>query len=165
MLNEFKAFLLKENVFALALAVVIGAALGKVVTGVVDDFVMPIVADQDATDEVLKGKHVVLIGRPVTNSVTKRFVKAFPVTFGQDSATVNEKVYAHERTAIVAAGVNPVDAKYSVVAIAGFSADATYCAAESIIDAPSAEVLIFPRGTAAVTIVIQHGLQQLSGTR
>ena len=43
MWNEFKAFLLKENVIALAIAVVIGAALGKVVTGVVDDFIMPIV--------------------------------------------------------------------------------------------------------------------------
>ncbi len=43
MWNEFKAFLMKENVIALAIAVVIGAALGKVVTGVVDDFIMPIV--------------------------------------------------------------------------------------------------------------------------
>ena len=44
MLREFKAFLLKENVLALAIAVVIGAALGKVVTAVVDDLVMPVVA-------------------------------------------------------------------------------------------------------------------------
>lgn len=43
MWGEFKAFLVKENVIALAIAVVIGAALGKVVTGVVDDFIMPIV--------------------------------------------------------------------------------------------------------------------------
>lgn len=44
MLREFKAFILKENVLALALAVVMGAAFGKVVQAVVDDFVMPIVA-------------------------------------------------------------------------------------------------------------------------
>jgi large conductance mechanosensitive channel len=43
MWSEFKTFLVKQNVIALALAVVIGAALGKVVTGVVDDFIMPIV--------------------------------------------------------------------------------------------------------------------------
>ena len=43
MWREFKAFILKENVLALAIAVVIGGALGKVVTGVVDDFIMPIV--------------------------------------------------------------------------------------------------------------------------
>ena len=43
MLTDFKAFLLKQNIVALAIAVVIGAALGKVVTAFVDDFIMPIV--------------------------------------------------------------------------------------------------------------------------
>ena len=41
--NEFKAFLIKQNALALAIAVVIGAALNKVVTAIVDDFIMPIV--------------------------------------------------------------------------------------------------------------------------
>ena len=44
MWREFKAFLLKENVLALSIAVVVGAALNKLVTAVVDDFIMPIVA-------------------------------------------------------------------------------------------------------------------------
>lgn len=44
MWSEFKGFLLKQNVVALAVAVVIGAALGKLVTAVVDDFIMPVVA-------------------------------------------------------------------------------------------------------------------------
>jgi large conductance mechanosensitive channel len=43
MWREFKAFILRENVLALAIAVVLGAAVGKVVTAVVDDFIMPIV--------------------------------------------------------------------------------------------------------------------------
>jgi large conductance mechanosensitive channel len=43
MLREFKAFLLKQNVLALAIAVVVGAALNQLVTAVVDAFVMPIV--------------------------------------------------------------------------------------------------------------------------
>ena len=43
MWHEFKAFLMKENVLALAIAVVIGVALGRVVTALVDDFIMPIV--------------------------------------------------------------------------------------------------------------------------
>jgi large conductance mechanosensitive channel len=44
MLRDFKAFLLKQNVVALAVAVVLGAALTKLVTAVVDDFIMPFVA-------------------------------------------------------------------------------------------------------------------------
>ena len=43
MWNDFKSCLLLQNVIALAIAVVIGAALGKVVTAVVEDFIMPIV--------------------------------------------------------------------------------------------------------------------------
>ena len=43
MLTEFKAFLLKANILALALAVVIGEATNKLVQAVVNDFVMPII--------------------------------------------------------------------------------------------------------------------------
>ena len=42
-LNEFKAFLTKNNVLGLAVGVVIGGAVGKVVSGIVDDVIMPIV--------------------------------------------------------------------------------------------------------------------------
>jgi large conductance mechanosensitive channel len=44
MWSEFKAFLLKENVIALALAVIIGGALAKLVAALVADFIMPVVA-------------------------------------------------------------------------------------------------------------------------
>lgn len=40
---EFKTFLLKQNALALAVGVIIGAAFGKIVSGVVDDLIMPIV--------------------------------------------------------------------------------------------------------------------------
>src|SRR3954469_7714764 len=43
MYNEFQEFLLKQNVVALAIAVVVGTALNALVKAVVDDFIMPIV--------------------------------------------------------------------------------------------------------------------------
>ena len=43
MFKEFKDFLLKQNVVALAIAVVIGTALNTLVKALVDDFIMPIV--------------------------------------------------------------------------------------------------------------------------
>jgi len=43
MWREFKAFLLKQNVLALAIAVVVGTATNSVVQGIVNDFIMPIV--------------------------------------------------------------------------------------------------------------------------
>jgi large conductance mechanosensitive channel len=44
MLQEFKDFITKTNALALAIGVIIGVATGKVVTGVVDDVLMPIVS-------------------------------------------------------------------------------------------------------------------------
>lgn len=44
MLKEFREFLLRGNVVDLAVAVVIGAAFGAVVTALVEDFVTPLIA-------------------------------------------------------------------------------------------------------------------------
>ncbi len=44
MFRDFKSFLLKQNALALAIAVVLGAALNQVVTSIVDNFIMPLVA-------------------------------------------------------------------------------------------------------------------------
>jgi|SRR5687767_15350596 len=43
MLRDFRDFIIKQNFLALAIAVVLGGAIGKVVQAIVDDFVMPIV--------------------------------------------------------------------------------------------------------------------------
>jgi large conductance mechanosensitive channel len=43
MIGEFKSFLLKHNVIGLAVAVVIGGAVGKMVTALVGDIIMPFV--------------------------------------------------------------------------------------------------------------------------
>ena len=41
-LKGFREFLLKQNAVALAIGVIIGAAMGRVVSGLVDDVLMPI---------------------------------------------------------------------------------------------------------------------------
>ena len=43
MWREFKAFLIKQNMLALALAVVVGTATNTVVQAIVDGFIMPVV--------------------------------------------------------------------------------------------------------------------------
>ncbi len=43
MYQEFKAFLQKYNVMALAIAFILGAAIGKVVTALVADLIMPVI--------------------------------------------------------------------------------------------------------------------------
>ena len=43
MLKEFKAFINRGNVMDLAVAVIIGAAFGKIVTSLTDDIIMPMI--------------------------------------------------------------------------------------------------------------------------
>jgi large conductance mechanosensitive channel len=43
MWTEFKTFLIKDNVIGLAIAVILGAALNKLVGSLVDDVIMPVV--------------------------------------------------------------------------------------------------------------------------
>ena len=43
MLREFKAFLVKQNMLALALAVVVGAATNEVVQAIVNGFILPLI--------------------------------------------------------------------------------------------------------------------------
>ena len=43
MIKEFKEFLLKTNAFALAIGIIIGGAIGKVVSSIVADLLMPVV--------------------------------------------------------------------------------------------------------------------------
>jgi len=44
MLKGFKDFLLKNNVFALAVAVIVGGAVGKVVSSLAADIIMPVIS-------------------------------------------------------------------------------------------------------------------------
>ena len=43
MIREFKAFIARGNVLDLAVAVIIGAAFGKIVTSLTDDIIMPVI--------------------------------------------------------------------------------------------------------------------------
>ena len=43
MLNEFKKFIARGNVLDLAVAVIIGAAFGRIVTSLTDDIIMPVI--------------------------------------------------------------------------------------------------------------------------
>jgi len=56
MLKDFKAFLLRGNVVDLAVAVVIGAAFGAVITAIVDGIITPLLGlfgDQDFSQYVI----------------------------------------------------------------------------------------------------------------
>ena len=83
---------------------------------------IPIVADRDVTEEQIKNHHLVLIRRPDSNLLTKRFREALPVSFGPRSFRVGADQYAHCGSGVLAAADNPTNARFSIVVLAGFRA-------------------------------------------
>src|SRR5688500_3666805 len=63
LVKDFREFALKGNVIDLAVAVVIGAAFNKIVTGVVDDLVMPFVGLVLSSDQGWREAGITLSSR------------------------------------------------------------------------------------------------------
>ncbi|EAG7458611.1 large conductance mechanosensitive channel protein MscL [Listeria monocytogenes] len=103
MLVEFRDFALKGNVLDLAVAVVIGAAFGKIVSSLVDNIIMPLVGvllgGLDFTDLSFKvGKSVIQYGAFIQSIVDFViiafaifiFVKVLTSFFKKKEQTVEE---------------------------------------------------------------------------
>jgi hypothetical protein len=129
-------------------------ALQKALRERFSNFTIPVKADRDVTDDELKTHHLVLIGRPDSNCLVERFRKTWPITFGMRSFVVAGKTYAHEGSAVVAAAENPLNPRYSVVALAGLSAEATWHTPRQLLRMGRGEVLLLPHGMPAQALVL-----------
>jgi hypothetical protein len=130
--------------------------LQKAIIRAHSNFTVPIKEDRQVTKEDLETRHLLLIGRPDCNAVVERLKRAFPITFGARSFTVSNESYAHALTAVIAAGENPQNPRYSLVVIAGLSPEATLHAVAKLVDqnVQGAEVLVLPnRGKARALVV------------
>ncbi len=110
------------------------------------NFSVAIKSDTEATDDDLKNHHVLLIGRPSANSATARLAEGLSIRFGEASFAVRGDTYAHADSAVVAAGNNPLNPRYSIVAYAGLGARATRQCVESLPGrgGEAAEVVLMP---------------------
>ncbi len=75
MLKEFRDFIIRGNAIDLAIAIVLGAAFGAVVTSLVDDILMQIVAaifgkPDFATLTIPLGKAEIYVGRFINTLIT-----------------------------------------------------------------------------------------------
>jgi hypothetical protein len=117
---------------------------------------VPIKSDKDTTDEDLKSHHLLLIGRPDSNTFVERFRSELPIDFSPRSFRVNQDNYAHPLSAVIAAGDNPSNHRYSVVVIAGLSAESTRSAASGLMSHKDAvgNVVLLAHGAKARTLVV-----------
>jgi hypothetical protein len=109
---------------------------------------VPIKADGDVTDEDMKTHHLLLIGRPDSNRCVNRVRSELPVTFSHRSFTVVGGTYGHPGSAVVAAAANPANRRYSVVVLAGLSAESTRQTAAKLLQRgqPAGDVCLLPAG-------------------
>jgi hypothetical protein len=116
---------------------------------------IPVKSDQQVTDDDLRSRHLLLVGRPDSNRVVERFRDALPVTFGWRSVVVRGTTYAHAGSGVIAATANPLNPRYSAVVLAGLSAEATTRTPDSIYDkaGQGADVLVLPHGGKIKAIV------------
>ncbi len=74
MIKGFKEFLLKNNVLALAIAVIVGGAVGKVVSSLAADLIMPLVSYVLPSGEWRSAKFILsqsvgADGKPIVNAI------------------------------------------------------------------------------------------------
>ncbi|HEV3260830.1 MAG TPA: C45 family autoproteolytic acyltransferase/hydrolase [Gemmataceae bacterium] len=120
------------------------------------NYKVPLKSDVEVTEKDLASHHLLLIGRPDTNAVSARFRSALPVTFGSGSFVVRRRTYAHPGSAVIAAADNPLNRRYSLVVLAGLSAESTLRAAPVLMarGEKPAEVFVLPHAARAHGLVL-----------
>jgi hypothetical protein len=117
----------------------------------------PIKSDKQVTDADLRSHHLVLIGRPDSNMLVERFHKQLPIKFGSHSFIAAGKTYANPDSAVLCAADNPLNPRYSLMLIAGLSAESTLAAPAKGMQHHAAQVLLLPHGSRAQALVVSGG--------
>jgi hypothetical protein len=109
---------------------------------------VPIKTDKEVTAAEMESHHLLLIGRPDSNLLVHDFEPELPIMFGFRSFMVSQDDYAHAGSAVIVAGDNHANRRYSVVVIAGLSAESTLQAAPLLLShgKQAGNVLVLPHG-------------------
>ncbi len=115
---------------------------------------VPIYRDFEVTDDLLRGRDVVFIGRPESNSALARWSEKLGLNYSGAAFTINGKVHASEREALILAAQNPLDATRMVLLVAGNDALSTVKAEKA--DLTADEYVIFRDGDQPMKGFIQR---------
>jgi hypothetical protein len=112
------------------------------------NLLIPIKSDIAVDDSELREVHILLVGRPATNRISARCAKQLPVAFGPGSFTVRDEVYAHPESAVIVAGENPLNPRFSTVIYGGLGAAATWKCVQHLEteELPPPQIILMPAG-------------------
>ena len=86
---------------------------------------VPIYKDFAASDELLRHRDVVFVGRPEANSALALWAARLGLDYQGASFTINGEVHASEREGMLLAADNPLDSTHMVLVVAGNDALST----------------------------------------
>ena len=80
---------------------------------------VPIRKDFEVSEEDLRGRDVIFVGRPEANSALAAFAQRVGIDYDGGGFHLAGKVYASERQALLFSARNPVDALHMILIVAG----------------------------------------------
>jgi hypothetical protein len=86
---------------------------------------VPVYKDFEATDDLLRQRDVVFVGRPEANSALATWAGKLHLDYDGAAFTINGEAHADERDALILAAENPLDPSHMVLVIAGNDALST----------------------------------------
>ncbi len=116
------------------------------------NYTVPIRSDRTVSDTELRDFHLLLIGRPASNRISRMFEKEFPIAWGSNSFTIGKEAFAGTMSAVAAVTPNPRFPRNTIVLIAGLNAAGTFSIAPRIgYGEGGGELSIFENGGGAKT--------------
>lgn len=116
------------------------------------NYSVPIRSDRTITDDEIRQFHLLLIGRPACNRISRMFEKEFPIAWGSNSFRVGKESFAGAMSGVAAVALNPLNQRNMLVLIAGLNAAGTYALAPRIgYGEGGGELSIFENGGGAKT--------------
>jgi hypothetical protein len=80
---------------------------------------VPIYKDFEASDELLRHRDVIFVGRPEANSALAAWAEKLGLKYQGAAFDIDGKTHASEREALLLAAKNPLDASHMVLVVAG----------------------------------------------
>ena len=115
---------------------------------------VPIYKDFEATDDLLRHRDVVFVGRPEANSALAAWAGKVGLDYQGAAFKIDGQAHASEREGLILASTNPLDAAHMVLIVAGNDALSTV-KSESV-DFPADEYAIINDGGKTVKGFVRH---------
>jgi hypothetical protein len=99
-------------------------ATERIESDLLDDYesAVPIYKDFEVSDELLRHRDVIFVGRPETNSALAAWAGRIGLDYPGAAFRIENAVHASEREALLLAAKNPLDAAHMVLVVAGNTA-------------------------------------------